>query len=221
MKHYLGICLILVTVAAIAFFALRSCTTVVDHTIGSIRNAFSQVLSLQPQITINQRVILTQTAPIAELAVVTKDELVTLGFTGHLEVLSMQVPLTEKTLMAEATYRIKAGFDLRQPFTVAIDPTSHELRATMPHAILLSVEQTGKLVLHGDDALLNRITDAEREQIVNNLNTAARAGAENSTLKADAEQQVAQRLKEILTHNGQPMQIEWRESPVQKTIPRL
>jgi len=212
MKPYLGICLVLVTLAGIAWFALRSCTAAVDHTIDSVRDAFAQVLRVQPEVTVNQRVVLTQTAPIAELAVVTKEELVTLGFNEHLEVLSVQIPLTEKTLTAQAAYRIKAGFDLRKPFSVEIDPVTHALRAAMPHATILSVEQVGDLTYHGEDAMLNRVTDDERAQILNNLNAAAHDAAEKSTLKMEAEQQVAQRLNEIMSHNGQSLQIEWNDA---------
>jgi len=219
MKHYLGICLVLVTLAAIGLFALHSCTAAVDHTIDGVRDAFAKVLSLQPQVTVNQRVILTQTAPIAELAVVTKEELVTIGFNEHLEVLSFEVPLTEKKLTAEAAFRLKAGFDLREPFSVEIDPATHEVRARMPRAKILSVEQIGDLSYHGDDALLNRVTDDERAKIVNNLNAAARDAAEKSTLKADAEQQVTQRLKDLMAHNGQPIQIEWTDAPTEKPAP--
>ena len=216
MKHYLGICLVLITLAVIAWFALRSCTASVDHTIGTVRDAFVSVLRVQPQVTVNQQVVLTQTAPIAELAVVTKEELVTIGLTEHLEVMSMEIPLTEKKLTAEAVYRIKAGFDLREPFTVAIDPVTHEVHAKLPHAIILSVEQIGDLTYHGDDALLNRITDAERAETLNNLNGAARAEAEKSNLKEDAENQVGQRLNELIKHNGQTIQLEWTNS----TMPR-
>jgi hypothetical protein len=212
MKHYLGICLLLVTVAAIGFFALKSCTAAVDQTIDHVRDAFGKVLQVQPEVTVNQRVVLTQTAPIAELAVVTKEELVTIGLDEHLEVLSLQIPLTEKKLTVEATYRLKAGFDLRKPFSVEIDPVTHRLHATMPHAEILSVEQIGNLVYHGEDALLNRISDEERTQILGDLNAAAHDAAEKSTLKKEAEQQVAQRLQEIIGHNGQSLQIEWNEA---------
>ena len=211
MKHYLGICLVLVTLAGIGFFALHSCTAAVDHTVDTVRDAFASVLRIQPQVTVNQRVVLTQTAPIAELAVVTKEELVTIGLNAHLEVLSLQIPLTEKKLTAEAIYRIKAGFDLREPFSVAIEPATHALSASMPHAKILSIEQVGELSYHGEDALLNRVTDEERAEIVNDLQSAARDAAEKSSLKSDAEEQVTQRLTELLKHNGQPFQIEWTE----------
>jgi hypothetical protein len=214
MKHYLGICLVLLAVTGIGWFALRSCTAAADRTIDHVRDAFSEVLRVQPQVTVNQRVVLAQTAPIAELAVVTKEELVTIGLNAHLEVLSLQIPLTEQKITAEATYRIKAGFDLREPFSVEIDPVTHEIHAAMPHARILSVEQVGNLIYHGEDAALNRITDDERTQILGNLNAAAHDAAEKSTLKNEAEQQVAQRLKEIMNHNEQSLQIEWHDSSI-------
>jgi hypothetical protein len=212
MKHYLGICMVLVTATAIGLLVLHSCTAAVDQTVDHVRDAFAQVLRVQPEITLNQRVVLTQTAPIAELAVVTKEELVTLGFNEHLEVLSFEIPLTEKKLTAEATYRLKAGFDLREPFSVEIDPVTHALHAVMPHAKILSVEQVGDLIYHGEDAMLNRITDDERTQILSALNAAAHDAAEKSSLKTDAEQQVTQRLNEIMSHNGQALQIEWNNA---------
>jgi hypothetical protein len=220
MKHYLGICLVLVTAAAIGLFALHSCTAAVDHTIGNVRDAFAQVLRVQPEVTVNQRVVLTQTAPIAELAIVTKEELVTIGLNEHLEVLSLQIPLTEKKLTAEAIYRLKAGFDLNKPFSVEIDPITHTLHAAMPHAEILSVEQVGDLTYHGEDSMLNRVTDDERAQILNNLRTAAHDAAERSSLKSEAEQQVSQRLNEIMSHNGQTLQIEWNGSaPTPSRLP--
>ena len=214
MKHYLGICLVLVTLAAIGLFILHGCTAAADHTIDRVRDAFSQVLRVQPEVTVNQRVVLTQTAPIAELAVVTKDELVTVGLNEHLELLTLQIPLTEKKLSAEAAYRIKAGFDLHEPFSVAIDPATHALHAAMPHAKILSVEQIGEISYHGEDATLNRITDAERSQILSDLNAAAHDAAEKSSLKSEAEQKVAQRLNEIMLQNGQPLPIKWNDAPI-------
>ena len=219
MKHYLGICLVLITVAGIVFFAVRSCTAAVDQTIGQVRDAFAQVLQVQPQVTVNQRVIFTQTAPIAELAVVTKEELVTVSLDQHFEILSFQVPLTEKKMSAEATFRIKAGFDLHEPFSVEIDPTTHAVHAKMPHAKILSVEQISELNYKGDDSLFSRLTDEERSKIVTNMNAAAHDDAEKSGLKADAEQQVTQRLNDLLGHNGQLMAIEWTGAPIEKPTP--
>jgi hypothetical protein len=209
MKPYLGICLILVTLAAIAFGALYSCTRMVDHGVASVRDAFASVLKVQPQITLNQQVVMTQTAPIAELAVVTKEELVTLGFTEHIEIMSYTVPLTEKNMTVQATFRIKAGFDLHQPFRVEVEGATHRVTATMPHAKILSVEQVGNLTYHGEDSVLNRLTDDDREKILNDLQATAHAQAESSGLTTDAEAQVTQRLQELFQHNGETLQATW------------
>ena len=211
MKHYVGICLVLVTVAALCLLTFRACTSAIDQTVAHVSDAFSQVLHVQPQVSVNERVVLAQTAPIAELAVVTKEELVSIGLDEHLAVLSFPIPLTEKKLTAEATFRLKAGFDLREPFSVSVDPLTHAVKAAMPRAKILSVEQVGDVAFHGEDAVLNRITDDERAEILKNLNLAAHDAGEKSGLKEDAEQQVAQRLTELMTRNGQSLLIDWNK----------
>jgi hypothetical protein len=192
---------------------VHQCTSAVDQTVTHVADAFASVLKVRPQVALNQRIIFAQTAPIAEFAVVSKEEEVTVGFDENYQVLSFQVPLTDKKITAEATFRIKAGFDLHQPFAVTIDPTTHAVRAIMPHAKILSVEQIGDLVLHSDDALLNRITDEDHEEIQKNLLGAARSAAETSGLKQDAEAQVTQRLTDLLHQNGQTLLINWQKEP--------
>jgi hypothetical protein len=212
MKHYLGICLVLVTLAALTLLVINRCTDAAGRAVDQVRDAFASVLQVQPKIVVNERVVQTQTAPIAELAVVTKEEQVTLGFNEHEEILSYSIPLTGKQLTVEGTYRLKAGFDLRQPFSVSIDPASHQIRATMPEARILSVEQVGDLTYHGEDSLLNRLTDTERAQTVNDLYKAARQAAENSSLKREASDQVAQRLQQLLGHNGQSFELVFKSN---------
>ena len=217
MKHYLGICLVLVTIALLTLLVISRCTNAAAQTVANVRNAFASVLQVQPKIVVNERVVQTQTAPIAELAVVSKEELVTLGFNEHKEILSYPIPLTEKKLTVEGTYRLKAGFDLRQPFSVMIDPATHEVKATLPPAKILSVEQVGDLAYHGEDSLLNRLTDAERAKFVNDLYQMARKAAEDSSLKHDASEQVSQRLGQLLSHNGQKFELIWASSPTQSS----
>jgi hypothetical protein len=86
----------------------------------------------------------------------------------------------------------------------------------MPHAKILSVEQVGDLSFHGEDATLNRVTDSDRTEILSNLHGVAMQAAENSSLKVDAENEVTQRLTQIMTHNGQNLQIDWNEG---KSVP--
>jgi hypothetical protein len=209
MKHYLGICLVLVTIAGLTLLVVNRCVDATSRAVDQVRDAFDSVLQVQPKITINSRVIQTQTAPIAELAVVTREELISLGFDEHKELWSYTLPLTEKKLTVSGTYRIKAGYDLREPFSVAIDPGTHDVAVTMPPARILSVEQVGDLSFQGEDSLLDRLSDDERAKAVNGLAAMARNAAESSTLKGDADAQVRQRLEQLLAHNGKKVEIQW------------
>ena len=209
MKHYLGICLVLVTAALLTLFVINRCTDSAERAVDRVRDAFAAVLQVQPKITINERVVQTQTAPIAELAVVTHEELISLGFDEHKEIWSYTLPLTEKKLSVSGTYRIKAGFDLREPFSVTIDPATHRIAATLPPARILSVEQVGDLSFQGEDSLLNRLSDEERTHAVNDLFALAKKAAETSTLPHDAEDQVRTRLDQLMAHNGGKVEIQW------------
>jgi hypothetical protein len=209
MKHYAGICLILITVALLTLLVINRCTDAAGRAVAQVRDAFASVLQVQPKITIDERVVQTQTAPIAELAVVRNEELVTLGFDEHKELWSYSIPLTEKKLSVEGTYRIKAGYDLHQPFSVTIDPATNRIAATLPPAKILSVEQVGDITFHGEDSVLNRLSDDERTKAINSLAQMARQTAARSTLPHDADAQVRQRLEELLARNGQKLEIQW------------
>ncbi len=209
MKPYLGICLVLLTLTAACLVLMRACTNEAQATVQQVVAAFSNAMHLQPQVKVNERVILTQTSPIAELAVVTKDELVSVSLDEHFALLTVPVPLTENKVTAEAVYRLKAGFDLKEPFSVTINPATRMVRAAMPRAKILSVEQVGQVTLHGDDAWLNRVTPDETEEALNDLTAAAREAAENSDLKKQAELQVSTRLNQLMQRNGQTFLIDW------------
>jgi hypothetical protein len=209
MKHYLGICLVLVTLAALTLLVIHSCVDTADREVDRVRDAFASLLHVQPKITIAERVVQTQTAPIAELAVVTREETVSLGFDEHKELWSYEIPLTEKKVTVDGVFRIKAGFDLHEPFTVAIDPKTHQVTATLPPAKILSVEQVGDLQFHGEDSMLNRLSDDDRTKALNSLANLARQAAASSTLRQDAQTQVQERLQQLLSQNGQAASIQW------------
>jgi hypothetical protein len=209
MKHYLGICLVLVTLALLTLLVIDRCTDSAERAVDRVRDAFAAVLQVQPKITIDERVVQTQTAPIAELAVVTREESVSLGFDEHKELWSYSLPLTEKKLTVSGTFRVKAGYDLHEPFSVAIDPATHRIVAQLPPAKILSVEQLGDLQFEGEDSLLNRLSDDERAKAVNDLAATARKAAEGSSLTHDADDQVRTRLDQLMAHNGEKVEIQW------------
>lgn len=203
MKHYLGISLVLLVAATILLFFVRRCENAVARTAAGISRTFLSALQVQPEIRVNQVIITTQTAPIAELAIVSKEQLVTYVLSEKIRFLNRDVPLTGKRITAQAAYRIKAGYDLKEPFRVEIDSASGKVTAQLPPARILSVERIGELTLQDEDQLLNRITSDERQKVLNELDKLAHSGAESSGIVRDAEEQALARLKELATRNGQ------------------
>ena len=92
---------------------------------------------------------------------------------------------------------------------MTIDPATHAIRATLPPAKILSVEQVGDLTFHGEDSVLNRLSDDERTKAVNSLADLARQSATGSTLRRDSDAEVRQRLEQLLRHDGEKIEIEW------------
>ena len=104
-----------------------------------LRDAIVQITQLQPRVTINNRVYFEQTSPIAELALISQTIEV-----EH-EFLHTWAGST-KRLRLHGTYTAKAGFDLRQEFSVTISPEATIVR--LPHAQLLGLEQRRAQLQH-------------------------------------------------------------------------
>lgn len=203
MKHYIGISLVLVALAVSLIVVMQHCENTAARAAVGVAQAFAGAFHMQPEIRINQTILTTQTAPIAELAVVSKEQLVTYALNEKIELFKHTVPFTGKSIVAQAAYRIKAGYDLKQPFRVDIDSRTGRITAQLPPAKILSVERIGELSLQDRDDWLNRITPDERQKVINELDALARTGAENSGLVADAEKQAETRLTELAAENGQ------------------
>lgn len=205
MKHYIGLSLVLAVAVALLLVVMQHCEHVASRAAVNVSRAFIEALHVQPEIRINQTILTTQTAPIAELAIVSKEQLVTYALNEKIQLFNRTVPFTGKSITAQAAYRIKAGYDLTEPFRVNIDSRSGRVTAQLPAAKLLSVERIGELSLQDNDQWLNRITPEERQKVLNELDALARHGAESSGLVADAEKQAMERLEELAGRNGQKL----------------
>ncbi len=209
MKHYVGIAFLIVVVAFIALFFLRECEQSTSRTLARVNKTFSSVLRLQPEVRINQTVVYSQTSPLAELAVVTKEQTVDYTYKQHEQLLGYKIPMTDKTILAHGMYRLKAGFNLKKPFIVNIDNKTGEIQAALSPAEILSVELIGSPQMTDESGLLNPVTGEERQQVLDGLTSTARNAAENSGLTKEAEEQILDRLKEISEKNGEKIIFQW------------
>jgi len=100
------------------------------------------------------------------------------------------------------TFVAKAGFNLREPFTVRVNRNSREVSTILPKPRLLSLEMTGYRVLEDESGWWNRISNSDRELAVMQLTETARRQALSSGLLADAQRAAKARITEILERNG-------------------
>src|SRR5437870_10153779 len=97
-----------------------------------LRSAFIDIAHLQPRITINNRTVVDQATPTAELAILERQFKVKREFLHTWAGSSKRIKLS-------GTFLAKAGFDLRQD--VAVDVRADEIVITLPHAEIVGVEE--------------------------------------------------------------------------------
>ena len=151
-----------------------------------LRDAIVQITQLQPRVTVNNRVYFEQTSPIAELALISQKLEV-----EH-EFLHTWAGST-KRLRLHGTYTAKAGFDLRQEFSVTVTPEATIVR--LPHAQILGVEQNVVELLAYENGFWNPISGADVQAELATLGKLARDRAAAQNLSAEAEESFRTQLK--------------------------
>ncbi len=164
-----------------------------------VRTAFIDLAHLQPRITIHDRVYLEQTTAVAELAVLSRQTQVEHEFEHTWAGSTKRVKL-------HGTYQVKAGFDLREPVSVDVEP--QEIVVRMPHAIILGAEQTEVDVLEFENGLWNRISAEDVQNELAQLPKLARDKAAASGLTSEAETALRTQLSARLG-NSRPLRLEF------------
>jgi len=162
-----------------------------------LRTAFVDVAHLQPRITINNRVYIEQSAPVGELAVVSRKIGVEHEFL-HTWIGS------SKRVKFRGTFTAKAGFDLQQHVTIDIRPT--QILIQLPRARILGVEQDQMDVLVFENGLWNHISGADVQSELSILPQLARQKAAESDLPEEAERLLQQQLDGRI-HAAQPLRL--------------
>lgn len=160
----------------------------VRKNIEAIGSEIRDLLGATPEITINRTIIQEAPTTICELyffkqATQTREQLISkkLG--------------SSKSLVVSQKFIIKAGFDLNR-LRLDFDEGNQTVHATISDALLIGVEHDGPFeVEKSESGWWNRITDDERDQLINSLPNKARNEVETSALR----QLAANGLNEVLT----------------------
>ena len=183
----------------------------VERLFESAKHAFGEVMHARPRIVVNERVVLEQESPVLELAVLQRE------ITVERETENTWLDST-KRLRIRGTYRVKAGYDLKQPIEADINGLQPQLvRVQLPRAKVLSVELEKLDMLTLDNGLWNRVQPEEFATEVNSLNLEAQLRARTEGLPAEAEKMLTDQLRQRL---GPDIHLEIDSNPVPLIPPR-
>jgi hypothetical protein len=116
-----------------------------------------------------------------------------------------------KKLDLVGQYTVKAGFDLRERFSVQVDQRSHRVRADFPPAKILSVEQKSYQVTRDEGGWWNGLTQKDQEAAVNDMHARARAAALQMQVCDEAKSSLRRQLLELAKKSGQEWEITFRD----------
>src|SRR2546421_9839557 len=174
-----------------------------------LRSAFIDIAHLQPRITVNNRTIVDEATPTAELAILERQMKVKREFLHTWAGSSKRIKLS-------GTFLVKAGFDLRQDVTVDVRPD--EIVIQLPHAEIVGIEEKHVDVLALENGLWNKITGADLQNELAQLPEMARRQALELELPAEAEKELQQQLNKRI-HARQPVRLVFTApSPIESPV---
>jgi Protein of unknown function (DUF4230) len=150
---------------------------------------FKNVFNFTPRITVNGTTVVEQANPVVELATVQQDLAVDYSW-------SQTWLGSTKTMQLRGTYKAKAGFDLRDPFRVAVDAS--RITASMPAPKLLSMEMTTYKIVADENGWWNSINSQDRENAITGMQAEARMKAAQAGLLEEAKSKLRQELAEAM-----------------------
>ena len=174
-----------------------------------LRSAFIDIAHLQPRITINNRTVVDQATPTAELAILERQLKVKREFLHSWAGSSKRIKLS-------GTFLAKAGFDLRQD--VAVDVRPDEIVIQLPHAEIVGIEEKHVDVLALENGLWNKITGADLQNELAQLPEMARKQALEIGLPVEAETELQRQLSKRI-RASQPLKLVFTNSvPVESPV---
>jgi hypothetical protein len=204
MKTALGICLVLVTLTFCAWFLMNRTRTEAVNTARDAAQIFRSLVDMTPEVRITAYVTVQRTSSILELATVKKE--ITIPYRYEASWAG-----STKTLELGSAYTLKAGFDLRERFTLDVDEETHVIHATFPAPKLLSVQQDKYWIQRDADGWWNKITPQDRESAINSMNGLARVKAADLGILDEARETLRKQLTELAGAKGQKWDIRFRD----------
>jgi hypothetical protein len=177
--------------SAVAAAPAGLANTAVD---GAARVAEALGQAFQTEVAVENNSFSFDTEEIAELATVQRRQ----GCYTKYTVKSFK---GEATVIVEGVFIAKAGYDLREDYTIVYDPATNELNCQLPKPKVLSLEVVSQRIWYKDDGLLQEVSPEDVDTAFRQNLVQARREARQSGLLADVEASLFRRLTDLFTHD--------------------
>jgi hypothetical protein len=199
-----ALCLLLLTVTFCTWFLLDRMRAGAKQTALDAADIFKTLVDLTPQVRITSFVSVQKTSKILELATVKKE---------------FKIPYQYKATFAGSTkeldilgdYTVKAGFDLRDDFNLDIDEQTRVVHASFPRPKIVSVQLDNFAIQSDENGYWNKITSADREAAVNDMNRIAHDKAMELGAIKEAEDSLRSQIETLSKPKSQKWEIRFRD----------
>jgi len=205
------ILLVLVTmlicfILALQFFVYESARAVREISHG-ISQEFKNAFDTTPLITVNNRVVVSESHAIAELATASRT-------------LSTETTLTStwlhstKTISVRGVFVGKAGFDLNESVKIDLRTTSKQVTITLPEPKILSVEMTQSEITDQQGGIVNWLSPDDYQAALKQLNDVAKQQLVASSIQQAAKDEMEKRIRAMAALKGLPVKIQYEPGPI-------
>lgn len=167
-----------------------------------------QTFNLTPRVTVNGLTVVQETVSIRELALlrqtIFKEYTWTHSFLG-----------STKTLVLRGEFVVKAGYNLKEPWSLHIHEAPLLVEVQLPYPVILSVEMTQYSVVKDENGWWNAISARDREQAVAALRTEVHRTIQELRLLEKVEKEAIQSITELIRQksNGSINNIVYKPLP--------
>lgn len=162
----------------------------------TIAREFNKTLNFIPEVKVDSVIVIEASTPKLELVTLERKALVRHRW-SHTWMHSTKI------VEIEATFTARAGFDLREPFRVQIDPRTRNVGADFPSPKILSIGMSDVRILNDEDGYWNKLTAEDREKAFRELEKKARRQFEDSSLLAETRTEAEKQVKDLLQRSAE------------------
>ena len=172
-----------------------------------ISQEFKAAFNAAPVITVNHRVVASESHPVAELATASK--------TLSVDTTYVSTWLySTKTISVRGEFVAKAGFDLDQCFRINLQTSPKMMTVILPNPRILSVEMTANEITDQQGGVVNWLQPQDHEAALKQLTAEARREMEKSSIQDAAKAEMEKRIRAIAALQGVPVTIQYGAGPL-------